>query len=358
MWDYLCEKYRYSPLTKKPNYKFIPTNIIPLGDEGLIEFNRIYQFVKSQIRRKIIRTPSGGISIDHRAFFGMAYDLRIVSHTVIEMCIIHIRGMWRFQFRTPFSQDKANKSQLSGMDAWHIILRKAKSLGIDIVKLAEDGPQYNPEEKIAPLISFVWGEDFSGKIFENAHHIDFHSSHPAGIANVYPEMRPLIEYFYEGRKENEENKCVMNYFWGDTLSPLTPAPLWHMGMNALKDTNTRVRDMASRLFLAGRTPIAFNTDGIWYVGEEYHGEGEGDKLGEWSNDHTNCRIRFRSPGAYEFEENGVYNPVVRGRTRLDLIKPRSEWVWGDIYIRPEIVGEYTIDEDIGIIEIKGDDRTL
>lgn len=352
MWDYLCEKYRHSPLNRRPNYRLIPTNIIPLGDEGKEEFNRIYQFIKSQIKRKIVRSGSDAISTDHRMFFGQAYDLRKTGSSTFELCVIHMRGMWRFQFRTPYAEDPNNKPQLSGRNAYDILTKKAKELDIDLVKLAEEGPQHDTKEKVSPLICYAFGEDISDKVFTQVHHIDFHSSHPAGIVNVYPETKPLFEYFYNNRKENPENKCVMNYSWGCCLATFTPYPLWHMGMNALKDTNQRVLDMAARLMMAGRRPLAFNTDGIWYEGEIYHGEGEGLGLGQWGNDHQNCVLRFKAPGAYEFIEDGVYHPVVRGRTRLDQIKPRNEWVWGDIYIRPELVDAYGLDEEIGIINIK------
>ena len=82
---------------------------------------------------------------------------------------------------------------------------------------------------------------------------------------------------------------------------------------------------------SGRIVISYNTDGVWYDGEIYHGEGEGPNLGQWSNDHVNCMFRAKSAGAYEFIEDGKYYPVVRGQTTLDAIKPRSSWEWGDIY---------------------------
>ena len=103
-----------------------------------------------------------------------------------------------------------------------------------------------------------------------------------------------------------------------------------------------------RLITSGRTILGFNTDGIWYQGDIYHGEGEGDKLGEWSNDHINCLFRSKSNGAYEFIENGQYNAVVRGNTSFDAIEPdRSKWTWGDIY--KSNVLTYTFDEKIGVV---------
>lgn len=86
--------------------------------------------------------------------------------------------------------------------------------------------------------------------------------------------------------------------------------------------------------------LLYNTDGIWYCGDVYHGEGEGKRLGEWENDHINCMFRAKSAGSYEFVEDGKYYPVVRGRTNLDLITPRENWKWGDIFKKEAKVIEF------------------
>ena len=75
-----------------------------------------------------------------------------------------------------------------------------------------------------------------------------------------------------------------------------------------------MRELAKQLKDSGRMVLAYNTDGIWYCGEIYHGEGEGNGLGQWSNDHTNCTIRFKSAGSYEYIENGKYR--ISGRNKL------------------------------------------
>ena len=51
-------------------------------------------------------------------------------------------------------------------------------------------------------------------------------------------------------------------------------------------------------------------------------------------------------------KNGVYYPVIRGRTTLDSIKDRAEWCWGDIYKAVEIL--YTV--DFGGIHGKEEER--
>ena len=100
----------------------------------------------------------------------------------------------------------------------------------------------------------------------------------------------------------------------------------------------------------GRHLILTNVDGIWYTGDIYHGDGEGDKLGQWSNDHMNCTCRAKSAGAYEYIENGEYHAVVRGSTNLDKIKPRDQWVWGDIYNEDAVPKKWMLTED-GLTEV-------
>lgn len=60
-------------------------------------------------------------------------------------------------------------------------------------------------------------------------------------------------------------------------------------------------------------------------------ENEGTALGQWKNDYVNCKFRAKSKGSYEFIENNIYYPRVKGQSSFDYIKPRDQWVWGDIY---------------------------
>ena len=76
-----------------------------------------------------------------------------------------------------------------------------------------------------------------------------------------------------------------------------------------------------------------NTDGIWYAGDVYHPEDgtEGTHLGQWKTDHTDCTLLIKSPACYQYKEDGKVHTVMSGRTKLDRIKNREDWEWGDIY---------------------------
>jgi hypothetical protein len=55
---------------------------------------------------------------------------------------------------------------------------------------------------------------------------------------------------------------------------------------------------------------------------------------------------MKSGGSYEYIEDGQYKPVVRGRTKLEETKPRSEWQWGDIFHNDaSLIKMYKLDDD-------------
>ena len=173
----------------------------------------------------------------------------------------------------------------------------------------------------------------------NVHHIDFHSSYPAGLANTHPEFKPILEEIYEERKDPEKeilNKAILNFSigWMQSYNPSEHrfAEWAHLSRDAIHDNNVRIIDLTVRIQASGREVIGYNTDGIWYRGDIYHSFGEGNKLGQWSNDHINCIFRSKSDGAYEYIEDNKYTAVVRGLTTYDIIEPdREKWKMGDIY---------------------------
>lgn len=349
MIEKLLKEYRFRKTDVKPNYRLIPVNLIEINEKGMDEFNEIYYWMlneKSHVR-KIVRTNSGGISIDRRNFRGEAWDLRKTT-SCIEMTIILKEGMWRFQFRNKLAE--SDKIALSGSNGFKMFKELCQKNGIDLKDYEIDNGEEVKKEIEKPLICLDKAQ--TGVIYKNVNHIDFHNSYPAGLVNIHEEFRPVVEKLYEERKVKPENKLILNVTIGYMQSLKCCGAKWaHLSRDAIKDNNDRIKELAMRLRANGRQILAFNTDGIWYRGEIYHGEGEGDKLGQWENDHVNCVIRFKSAGSYEYLEDGKCHPVVRGYTKLDEIKPRDEWEWGDIFkieAAPKIF-EWDDEEGIKII---------
>lgn len=330
-------------LTNKPNFLLIPVNQLKMNDTNMELYNN--ELKKCKGYNPIIRTLSGGIS--YRTRFP-AYDVRNTT-SCVELTVIDDTGMFRLQFRN--SGEVKTEQALSGHKCFLKFRELCKKFNINldnyIINNGED-----VKKEIEKYIIKLERVSFRDKIF-TAHHIDFHSSFASGLALTHPEFRPVIEELYNKRKENPEYKLILNSTIGYMQSiPCCSAKWANLSKDAINNNNQRLHKLAEDLINSDHMILAYNTDGIWYTGDVYHGEGEGKTVGTWENDHTNCQIRFKSAGSYEFIEDGQYNPVVRGHTRLDELKDRAEWKWGDIYKIEATPIKYVLLEDgsIGKIE--------
>ena len=158
----------------------------------------------------------------------------------------------------------------------------------------------------------------------------------AGIASAFPALHDPIEYIYNRRKEPGKSsiyKAILTHSFGYMQSEYSPVyyQLSHLSKSAMVWCRNQIIDLTKRLNQSGRKVLMRNTDGIWYQGDIYHSDGEGKQLGQWENDHINCKYRAKSKGIYEYIADGVYTVVARGRYELDKVKPRDKWQWGDIY---------------------------
>lgn len=342
-------RFKRAAYTPTPNALKIPVTKLHYTSDNVALFNSIYFYMKRQKGfSQIVRTASGGISnkiplsARHRR-----WDCR-KSDNWIEITIIENAGMWRIQM----SHGKEKDSPiLSGRQAFFMFCQFIKKFNINMDDYAiKDGEIINRQiEK--PLIALCHEKLRRDRVFNGVNHIDFHNSYPAGLVNTHPEFREGIEFLYNNRGRRPEYKDLLNYTIGFFHSKFCQYKFAHLAKDAIADSNKRVLELADRVGKSGRTILLYNTDGFWYLGEPYHGEGEGSKLGQWRNDHINCKFRAKSAGAYEFIENKIYYPVLRGYTNLDEIKPRQNWEWGDIYQESAIVKKFAFDEEKGIYEL-------
>lgn len=340
---------RHSPFKAKVNMKWIPINTFRIKEDGIEKFNEIYLWLLKNVNNRIVRTKSGGISYNKIHFKPPMWDLT-QGNTWINLTYISFEGMWRIQFRFE-ATEKSNKKQQYGAQSFRAFKQKCAAAGINLDRYAIDNGEEVKLEIERPLIKLA-NYGIRDLIFENVHHIDFHNSYPAGLVNTHEEFREVITELYEKRKQNEIYKAILNHSIGYMQSVRCCGAKWaHLSRDAINDNNKRIRDLANRLKAAGRTILSYNTDGIWYMGEIFHGEGEGKGLGMWENDHSNCTFRAKSAGSYEYVEEGVYTAVVRGHTKLDDIKPRETWEWGDIYQKEAQVDCYIWIDGYGIKKV-------
>ena len=330
------KRLKSAPSSFNLNYLLIPVSVFDITEEGAREFNKIYYWLKSKKLNKLVRTKSGGIKLGSKLRLP-AWDIKTNRYCVEITAILEGRA-WRIQFRTKPPEG------MSGRKAFTEFKKLLLKDGIDLEDYAIENGEEVKAEIEKPLIGAVrdWMYDV---LYEGVNHIDFHSSYPAGLANTHPEFRKTLEKIY--KKRNEENMCknILNFSIGFMQSLGGCSARWaHLSRDAIKDNNDRVRELARRLDKSGRLVISFNTDGIWYRGPVFHGKGEGDNMGDWHNDRINCQFRMKSDGAYEFIEDGIYYPVVRGISN-DV---KGDWQWGDIYTDKAQAQLFTFTEEKGI----------
>ena len=321
-----------SSITMTPNKYKIPCAIIPCNPDGAARFNRILKSLYESEYSQITRTPSGGISFERGKYRPPCYDVRRCS-ACIEATVIDADGMIRVQLRSGFGKETPEEEKITGNQSWKLFIGFCNKHDVHIYDLAlpskEEG--YAIKQQIQRPIIGLERATFRDLTFERCHHLDLNSSHPSGMAEAFPVLRPVIQDIYEHRKESKRNKALLTHVWGYMQSPGVQYRFSHISKAGMDYTCRRVRELRQRLIDERRVPILYNTDGIWYYGDVYHAEDEGYDLGMWKNDRINCKFRAISNGCYEYQEdNGVYHPVLRSTCALDKVKPRDQWVWGDI----------------------------
>lgn len=333
-----------------------PKNTFNLDEKGVEDFNKIYQY--------IINFPSIEIRYAETQEQVREYTKELTKkpyfciidssvNSVVNMCISIACLLYQVGIRDVVGMASSKTGKLQGYQAFAKFKKKCEEMGVNLDKYAvskEKGLELK-ERIIKPFI-FNTSMCVPGETYENVHHIDFHNSYPAGLVNTHPEFKEVVEYFYKNRKKDEINKAVLNYTIGYCQSGKINYKYAQLSHDAINDNVKRLSALANDLLYSGRKVLLFNTDGVWYQGEIYHGRGEGPNLGEWENDHLNCKLRIKSAGSYEYMEGDSYHPVVRGRTKLDLIKPREEWVWGDIFQETAVeLIKYEFNPNEGLVKI-------
>lgn len=357
--NYLKKTYpQFSELKYKPDRRYIHPYVLGITPEAAAEFNKIIKWIMASdiAQYRLERTERNCLCKKRQSFCGCGWDIEETNYS-IELTIIY-EGMWRLRFAT----DTTKETSMSGREALSRFKQLCKEKGINLDDyIIDNGPEV---KKSIEKYMVDWGVlgDIAGKdkVIEGVHHIDFHNSFPAGLVNTHPEFYDVVNELYVNRKQHPENKEILNLSIGAFQSVGLNGASWaHLSKDAIADNNKRVRELSDTLLAAGRIPLAYNTDGIWYQGEIYHGEGEGPALGQWENDHINCKIRFKSRGCYEYIENGKYEPVVRGKCYYDRVKAREDWQWGDIFRDDAVPFNWYFDwQSMSLIEIKEGDDVL
>lgn len=331
------------------NYYNIPVTAFPFTRENVILFNKIVSWLYTSAFYSIVRTKSGGISTTKSNFRLPCYDIRNRAIGLEITILSNVYGCMRLQWRNSKGDlFEGEKMSINGKKAFYKFKEICLKYGIDLDNYKEndkDKAAYNKfciEKAKIDFASkeieekFLTGDNGKPLTVSKMFHIDFHSSYMSGLVNTHPEFKEVVNYIYSKRKEkNTYYKAVLNMTQGYMQSDLCGLKWAHLSKDMISDNNRRIERLTKMLQAHNFLPVLYNTDGIWYFspsGEPYHGDGEGEGIGCWENDHFNCQFRAKSRGCYEFIENDSYHAVVRGLTKYDIINPdRTKWKWGDIF---------------------------
>lgn len=344
------------------NYLEMPSNLMKPTDDNMEKWNQVIDWLENHgYAHSLVFTKSKGLSKAHPGFGFATRDRR----SYLEIVAVTRGGSFRVTFTPSF--DLLKKYKTTGRKAFHDVLREFERDGIDLMDYATaEGAAIKDIEIDKPYIS-VTNSCKAAFTYEHVHHLDLHSAYPSGIAAAHPELKPTIERIYKRRKLSDDGKKLkleLDAAIGFMQSEYCVIKghgyaLANLARDGINWCNAKIRDLSKELRGQGYTPLAFNTDGIWYAklidgesipSEPMHCSLEGDDLGTYATDHIDCTARWKTKGAYEFIENGVYKPVVRGATRLDKIKSRDEWQWGDIFLKAAEVIVYKLDGDMIVVK--------
>ena len=352
-----------------PNFKYISVTPLNATKENIDLFNKIYFWCKDEIGQKIVRTPSGGICIAGELKHDWQYDVKVWGGLCIELTIIHDVGRWRIQLGSGAPKyDEGERKPMSGHKAYQKMFYYLSKEGINLLddkycvdkKEAFKIKMSIPKARIETPRGIEIGIDHT---YHHVHHADLNQSFGSGLMLAYPEFKPVVEYLYSKRHGPNGGyyKDILNMFIGYCQSKNVNFKHVKLSYAAITHNNNEVAKLTSDLVSNGYRPLLYNTDGIWYDSygkdkEPFVNADTGLNLCQWKNDHIDCDLRIQSPGSYEYKElidgNETVKVVQRGKTKLDDLKPRSAWEWGDIFSTNNAI-KYTLgfNEEVGVFRI-------
>lgn len=364
----------------KYNLTALPINWMDATPENAEKFNEIYGRILDDETPKMWRTKSQGVSVKDARIRIPSYDIDEIKSGVqiiylsADMCSI-------FRFRSKYTQDDNDTFSVSGKRGFTIFERMVKKRGGSLESIAIQNGKEVKASIEKPLIDLFPG--FEHEIIEDAWHLDINSAYMAGIRkyclihaqDFSPDslrtktLRAIIgtiNELYTNRKagtfESRHYKSVLNVTQGFMQSAFCKYhhkgyALAHLSKYGVENCRNTIEEVSRFMMQNGDQIIAYNTDGFWFKTKnrqaiEHMYLHPSDELGKIKIDKHVRRIRFKSAGAYEYElDDGTYKPVVRGSTKLDYLKPRSEWCWGDIYDYNAEVYKFKFQEGLGLIQL-------
>ena len=118
------------------------------------------------------------------------------------------------------------------------------------------------------------------------------------------DLRPVFEFLYDNRKDNEFFKFVMNATIGmfhQRKFRGEESNLWPLAAVIKFRCNKRIIDYCDALVELGQAPLLINTDSITWFGTDTSLVQTEKKLGNFALEYTNCSLLYAGPKAYQIQ---------------------------------------------------------
>lgn len=273
----------------------------------------------------IIRTKSNALKKHRLNSISGAYDLQEVRNSgnqIIRgyvLTILFRDYYWKFSFGM-----LKTGTENGGFGSWMTFVKTCKECGINIEDYAidsEEGKKLKNEIK-SPLIALF---DNQHKL-QHVNHLDLHSAYPSVIIDKYPEFKPVFEQL---------KKPIGDIAVGYMQSKYVGYRYAHLAKLAINTVVEKIITYAYCMKQQDFELVMFNTDGIWYYDKTgqnrlFHNIDEGPGFGHWEHDYVDCTYIGITDGKYCFyKPDGTFEVRIRGLTKKDAEKPRSEWSYED-----------------------------
>lgn len=317
----------------------MPVNEFKFTIADIEKFNEYLKWCKANLK-EVEPTESGSMpNGPEKRFF--RYCVSQDKSGAIEL-LVAMNGR---HYRLVMAASYREANPMSGSSAMKTWWKVAKEYNlVDVIHeyaLDKEDGQDLKETIHKAHVQVLCSKHLLGKEFKHVYHLDFISSYGSRICEMDDRFRPMFEHLYHLRNKNSSYKFVLNASIGmmqskyctDEKGKRRPFMLAQLSKCAVDGTYNLVEEYKQKLRNAGMVPLLSNTDGIWYQSDlgPYHDENEGNDLGMWKNDHKDVKFTMKSPGVYQYMEDGKVFTVMRGICNLDKVKTRDQFEWMEIY---------------------------
>lgn len=326
------------------NKQNMPVNEFKFTIQDIEKFNQYLIWCRKNLIQ-VEPTPSGALpNGEWKRYF--RYCVVVGKSNSIELLVAMKGRHYRLVMAATYREDNPMTGSMAIREWWKV----AKQFNLVDTIHEYDLPKAEGEELKKTIhkahVQLLCNAAAYGKELEHVYHLDFNASYGSRICEADSRFIPMFEHLYELRHQringvDELYKFVMNAAIGMMQSQFCinednlrrPYLLTQLAKIAVDGTYNIVEEYIEKLNDAEMVPILSNTDGIWYHSKHgpYHDEREGSGLGQWKTDHIDVRFTMKSPGVYQYIENGKVVTVMRGICNLDKIKSRDQFEWMDIY---------------------------